>query len=205
MSREDLKSYLGDKPLEELIFQNVVKWAFRRSQIFNKCPLFDQSRLVSLGEFVFKEDNEVICQVGEEQDKLYICLEGKINDFDKGAIIHEAQALEDVVEAFPAKSKLVKRSSGYIFAIHLKYVNKEKIREKKKNIDTLKHLQSKRELVTSTLSSKGCLKIDLKDLYVICKLGEGQMGKVYLVQDNKTEIKYALKCVEKNTVVKNEM
>ena len=61
MSREDLKSYLGDKPLEELIFQNVVKWAFRRSEIFNRGLFFDESRLVSLGEFVFKEDNEVIC------------------------------------------------------------------------------------------------------------------------------------------------
>lgn len=52
-------------------------------------------------------------------------------------------------------------------------------------------------------SSSSNLKVDFKDLYVLCKLGEGQMGKVYLVENKKTEKLYALKCVEKNIVLKH--
>jgi hypothetical protein len=60
MSREDLKSCLGDKSLEELLFHNIVKWSLRRSEIFKGAGSFDESKLVSLGEFSFKEDGEVI-------------------------------------------------------------------------------------------------------------------------------------------------
>lgn len=48
-------------------------------------------------------------------------------------------------------------------------------------------------------------KVDFKDLYVLCKLGEGQMGKVYLVENKKSEKLYALKCIEKNIVLRHEM
>lgn len=40
MSREDLKSCLGDKSLEELLFHNIVKWSLRRSEMF-KSSSFD--------------------------------------------------------------------------------------------------------------------------------------------------------------------
>jgi hypothetical protein len=53
--------------------------------------------------------------------------------------------------------------------------------------------------------SNSNLKMDFKDLYILCKLGEGQMGKVFLVENKKTEKRYALKCVEKNLVVKHQM
>jgi hypothetical protein len=35
-------------------------------------------------------------------------------------------------------------------------------------------------------SSNSNLKLDFKDLYILCKLGEGQMGKVFLVENKKT-------------------
>ena len=53
-------------------------------------------------------------------------------------------------------------------------------------MDTLKRLESKREVIKTPRSSFTNFKIDLKDLYVLCKLGEGQMGKVYLVENKKT-------------------
>ena len=54
-------------------------------------------------------------------------------------------------------------------------------------------------------ASNSNLRMDFKDLYILCKLGEGQMGKVFLVENKKTEKRYALKCVEKNLVVKHQM
>lgn len=99
------------------------------------------------------------------------------------------------MESFPAKIKLVKKEAGYVFSIPLKYVQKERMKEKKKNIGTLNKLESKREVIQSPRPSGNNAKVDLKDLYVICKLGEGQMGKVYLVENKKTDSLYALKCV----------
>ena len=55
--------------------------------------------------------------------------------------------------------------------ISLKFVQKEKNKEKKKNLDTLKRLESKKEVVITPRSSGVSLRVDLKDLYVICKLG----------------------------------
>ena len=37
------------------------------------------------------------------------------------------------------------------------------------------------------------------------KLGEGQFGKVYLVENMKNQQKFALKCIEKNMIIKNKM
>ena len=56
-------------------------------------------------------------------------------------------------------------------------------------------------------SSKTCtmIKNNFKDLYILSKLGEGQMGRVFLVENRKTEQRYALKCVEKNQVIKHQM
>ena len=105
-----------------------------------------------------------------------------------------------------ARTQLVKKETGYIFSIALKYIQKEKNKEKKKNLETLKRLDdSRRQLSRTARSSNIAFKVDLKDLYVICKLGEGQMGKVYLVENKKNEQLYALKCVEKNIVLKHEM
>lgn len=37
------------------------------------------------------------------------------------------------------------------------------------------------------------------------KLGEGQFGKVYLVNDKTSNQKYAVKCITKEQVVSNKM
>lgn len=69
--------------------------------------------------------------------------------------------------------------------IPLKNIQKERSREKQ--------LQSANALKDGKLSSGALkpasnsnLKLDFKDLYIVCKLGEGQMGKVFLVENKKT-------------------
>ncbi len=43
------------------------------------------------------------------------------------------------------------------------------------------------KMASGTLrASVNSLKMDFKDLYILCKLGEGQMGKVLLVENKKT-------------------
>lgn len=58
-----------------------------------------------------------------------------------------------------------------MFSIPLKYVQKERLREKKKHLGTLKKLESRREVILTPRSTGNNAKVDLKDLYVICKLG----------------------------------
>jgi hypothetical protein len=42
-----------------------------------------------------KKDEEFITRAGENNEYLYICLEGGINDFEIGHIINESYALEE--------------------------------------------------------------------------------------------------------------
>lgn len=74
MSREDLKSCLGDKSLEELLFHNIVKWSLRRSEIFKELSSFDESKLISLGDFSYRADEEIIVDAYDTDDKIYISL-----------------------------------------------------------------------------------------------------------------------------------
>jgi len=41
-----------------------------------------------------KNDEEVIKDIGEIEENAYICLEGKVNDFEIGTIINEEEALD---------------------------------------------------------------------------------------------------------------
>ena len=50
---------------------------------------FDESKLISLGDFVQKKDEEVIVEAGDTDDKIYICLEGKINEWEVGYIVNQ--------------------------------------------------------------------------------------------------------------------
>lgn len=135
--------------------------------------------MITLGHFSLKRDGELLVDEGDIDDRIYICLEGKINDYDVGFIINEEEACEDATDTFTCKKKLVKAEAGYIFWINLKIIQKEK-KIKMKSGNTLKNLSSKNELVRGK-SDSITSKYELKDLYVLCKLGEGQMGKVYLV------------------------
>lgn len=74
MSREDLKSCLGDKSLEELLFHNIVKWSLRRSEIFKGLSSFDESKLISLGDFTYRADEETLVEAYDTDDKIYISL-----------------------------------------------------------------------------------------------------------------------------------
>jgi hypothetical protein len=57
-------------------------------------------------------------------DKLYICLEGKINEHEVGVIINEEEACNDTAENFPSRKKLVKKEMGYVFSIGLRTIQK---------------------------------------------------------------------------------
>ena len=105
-----------------------MKWSLRRSSIFKGMASFDESKLISLGTFVHKKDEEVIIDSGGLDDKVYICLEGKINDWNVGVIINENEALDELVESFVSPHQLVKKESGYIFYISLRLIQKEKSR-----------------------------------------------------------------------------
>lgn len=48
------------------------------------------------------------------------------------------------MDSFMARTQLVKKETGYIFSIALKYIQKEKNKEKKKNLETLKRLDDSR-------------------------------------------------------------
>lgn len=74
LSREDLKLCLGDKSLEELLFHNIVKWSLKRSEIFKGMSSFDESKLISLGDFVYRRSEEVLIEAGDIDDKIYVCL-----------------------------------------------------------------------------------------------------------------------------------
>lgn len=77
--------------------------------------------------------------------------------------------------------------------VALKNIQGKKGKEKGFQSTTgIKDSKTSSSLKTSSLSN---LKLDFKDLYILCKLGEGQMGKVFLVENKKTEKRYALKCV----------
>ena len=54
---------------------------------------FDESKLISLGDFVYRRNEEVLIEAGDIDDKIYVCLEGKISDFEVGTIINETEAL----------------------------------------------------------------------------------------------------------------
>ena len=47
--------------------------------------------------------------------------------------------------------------------------------------------------------------IKIENLYFVHSLGEGQFGKVYLVEDKATKYRYALKCMSKKEIMANEM
>jgi hypothetical protein len=85
---------LGDKSLEELLFHNIVKWSLRRSEIFKGMSSFDESKLISLGDFTYRRNEEIIVESGDIDDKIYICLEGKLSEFDVGAIINQNEACD---------------------------------------------------------------------------------------------------------------
>lgn len=48
------------------------------------------------------------------------------------------------LESFPTKTRLVKDEAGSVFSIPLRYVEKERMKEKKKSIGTLYKLESKK-------------------------------------------------------------
>lgn len=50
---------------------------------------FDESKLISLGDFTYRRNEEIIVESGDIDDKIYICLEGKLSEFDVGAIINQ--------------------------------------------------------------------------------------------------------------------
>lgn len=79
ISRQDLKSCLGDQSLEQLLFHNILKWSLRRSEIFREVAGLDEPKMIALGQFVLVNDGSVIVEAGQPQDRLYICLEGAIS------------------------------------------------------------------------------------------------------------------------------
>jgi hypothetical protein len=56
-----------------------------------------------------KKDNEVIAKSGDNNEFLYICLEGNINDYEIGYIINESFAHEEDATLFLSKETLVKK------------------------------------------------------------------------------------------------
>ncbi len=55
---------------------------------------FDESKLISLGDFTYRRNEEIIVESGDIDDKIYICLEGKLSEFDVGAIINQNEACD---------------------------------------------------------------------------------------------------------------
>jgi serine/threonine protein kinase len=77
----------------------------------------------------------------------------------------------------------VKKEAGFIFMVALRNIQKER---KDKVVGSSAALG---KVGSGTLRGRGSvssLKMDFKDLYILCKLGEGQMGKVLLVENKKT-------------------
>lgn len=55
-----------------------------------------------------------------------------------------------------------------------------------------------------TLKRHELLSLKLSNFKIIKKLGEGQFGVVFHVEDE-ANTKYALKCIEKGKIIENEM
>lgn len=88
--------------------------------------------------------------------------------------------MDDETTLFISNETLIKKEAGFIFMIPLRNIQKE--RNKEKQLQSSSALKDTK-LSSGTLkaSSNSNLKTDFKDLYILCKLGEGQMGKVFLV------------------------
>lgn len=127
-----------------------------------------------------------------------------------GDIINEGKYdVEVFKEEFINEESLIKINDGHVFSLSFKNIKLLKEKEK--------YLMSKRDKILNKTNSDSkkepnglCRKlssekIDLADLHLLRKLGEGQFGKVYLVENKKNNHKYALKCIEKNTIIQNKM
>ena len=97
---------------------------------------------------------------------------------------------------------MTKEGSGHVAVIHFEDI----VRIFGKNMNQLEsHLPSKMAIMDLSIRRNDYLEsITLQDFMIKGKLGEGQFGKVYYVED-KVGKKYAIKCIQKNKIVQKKM
>ena len=198
-----LKKYLGEQ-LRDLSFYNIIKWSLQRSQVFNWMSDYELEKVISVIQVKKYQDKSCICAQGDIPKFVVICLQQKINNEDVGSIFNCEYLLchEEDCNNMRISVELMKNGKGHVAQIPFASINKIL----GKSIDLLLKRPISQEQIKNydDLRNQYIRGLKLKDFKVVSKLGEGQFGNVVCVEDKYNKC-YALKCIEKNKTIENNM
>jgi cGMP-dependent protein kinase len=200
LSSDVLEKILGET-LQDLQNKNVLFWAVASEPHFagllaaQKERWFQQSKMVSF------DGINILKRAGQPITRLYLVLEGQIKYgekvFERGQFFRLDLVFPQINLAQTFEHDLVSKD-GKISMIgmeDLKEILSEDFVKRESMLAAAKHPPS-----ADSVNFQSVQNLQLTDLLYLKFLGEGQLGKVFLVADRNSRALYALKMVMKDDV-----
>ena len=89
ISRYDIESTLGSS-INNLLFYNIKKWALMRSSVFKFLAPTEINKIIIAFETFMVEDDATVSN--DQYKGFVICLEGQLNNTEKGTQIFNEQS-----------------------------------------------------------------------------------------------------------------
>ncbi|KAM3137532.1 hypothetical protein pb186bvf_010322 [Paramecium bursaria] len=208
LARDDLTRILGDK-IQTIMYNNSLKWAFEKHPELKKLTKLQIEKIVSSMVLIQKKQNEVLISQGAPIQFLIVVLEGAIKygneQFDKGSLFGDKVLFQQDNKQSTSPVSMIK--DGLIAQIEtnlfFELIGGTLQEIFKKNEKAHDRFMVKKDDEVEKVNQYDHLKLD--QMISIRKLGQGQFGNVYLVQ-NKTDKKlYALKCISKAQIIEQNL
>lgn len=208
LGRDKITQILGDK-VQIIVYNNLQRWAYDKSPVLKELTKLQVEKLTQNAQIANFQAGTVLFEKGKPCNKLFIVLEGKlIEGTSKRQVAAQREIYGDEFlpkdkQDKPLKDDIVMEGNGVLsvipFNVFFKCIGGD--------LETviIKNKDGHEKKMAALEEKADYSHIKLENLIFIKKLGFGQFGTVYLVQNNQTKELYALKTVSKAQIIEQNL
>lgn len=201
LSSETLEMVLGGT-IQEVMNQNIMLIAIAQEKVFKNLDSIQKVRWFNQSKLVFFLGNTVLKKKGQEITQFYLVLHGKLTYgtqvFQKGEFFQMDKVFPKMVQNWTLEYDMVSEDAR-LAMISLKDLDVI-ISQSFVAADNQTLVQKQSTVESEFVFREKSQKLQLTDFLYLKFLGEGQLGKVLLVEDKNSKDLYALKMVNRDDV-----
>ncbi|EGR29318.1 protein kinase domain protein [Ichthyophthirius multifiliis] len=203
LGRENLTKILGDK-IQIIIFNNIVRWSFAKSQLLKQLTHIQIEKITNNCKITNYQQGQIIYSKGQVCDQLIIVLEGSLINSKGKQIATKGQLYGDIFLKEQNQNIAFEYDIFMVLSV-IQFNNLKKfIGGEIENVIKLNEYSHEKQM-SELQQKKDFSHILIENLIYIKKLGQGQFGHVYLVQNKDNLDLYALKQIQKSQIVEQTL